>query len=288
MPKWEKYVIIPPVILLIFLNILGSAAERALMDLIATPNQNILVSLISQTDWLSRVIMFSLCCISIVSVALFLISYYTARMALRHTKALRKQLESFASFDAFVSKAELFTPTFLSPLLAECLKIKSTCAQKISSETAAHIQKKLVISTEQFVQDVMLSTERFLPMLKLSAEMGPLMGLFGTVWGLIHAFGHIGAAKTVDIATIAPGIAEALLVTLTGLCVAIPMLVLYSLLNTLAKRLEHELYACAERLFVLVELFTNKQSIQEAIPEAQKLSAPENLHANTSQLITNS
>ena len=64
-------------------------------------------------------------------------------------------------------------------------------------------------------------------MLSVSAAVSPLLGLFGTVWGLVHAFVRIGELQTADIATVAPGIAEALITTLAGLMVAIPALVMY-------------------------------------------------------------
>jgi len=53
------------------------------------------------------------------------------------------------------------------------------------------------------------------------------LGLLGTVWGLIHAFMNISQQQSADIATVAPGIAEALITTLVGLIVAIPALALY-------------------------------------------------------------
>jgi biopolymer transport protein TolQ len=59
----------------------------------------------------------------------------------------------------------------------------------------------------------------------------PFIGLFGTVYGIMHAFTQIAATQNTDLATVAPGIAEALLATGIGLVAAIPAVVFYNKLN---------------------------------------------------------
>jgi len=59
----------------------------------------------------------------------------------------------------------------------------------------------------------------------------PFIGLFGTVYGIMHAFTQIAATKNTDLATVAPGIAEALMATGIGLVAAIPAVVFYNKLN---------------------------------------------------------
>ncbi|WP_288197122.1 tonB-system energizer ExbB [uncultured Pleomorphomonas sp.] len=61
----------------------------------------------------------------------------------------------------------------------------------------------------------------------------PFVGLFGTVWGIMNAFVGISQSQTTNLAVVAPGIAEALLATATGLVAAIPAVVVY---NHLARR----------------------------------------------------
>jgi biopolymer transport protein TolQ len=79
-----------------------------------------------------------------------------------------------------------------------------------------------------------------LPLLSTAAAASPLLGLFGTVWGLIHAFMAIAEHHSADIAAVAPGIAEALIATLGGLVVAIPALAMYVYLHGRVKLLEQE------------------------------------------------
>ncbi len=57
----------------------------------------------------------------------------------------------------------------------------------------------------------------------------PFIGLFGTVWGIMNSFIGISQSQTTNLAVVAPGIAEALLATATGLIAAIPAVVIYNL-----------------------------------------------------------
>lgn len=65
----------------------------------------------------------------------------------------------------------------------------------------------------------------------------PFIGLFGTVYGIMHAFTQIAASKNTDLATVAPGIAEALMATGIGLVAAIPAVIFYNKLNADAERI---------------------------------------------------
>jgi biopolymer transport protein ExbB len=58
--------------------------------------------------------------------------------------------------------------------------------------------------------------------------VGPFVGLFGTVWGIMNSFIGISRAQTTNLAVVAPGIAEALMATAIGLVAAIPAVVIYN------------------------------------------------------------
>jgi biopolymer transport protein ExbB/TolQ len=63
--------------------------------------------------------------------------------------------------------------------------------------------------------------------LSMTSTVAPFIGLFGTVWGVMHSFAAIGAAKSVSVAVIAPGLAAALGTTVLGLMAAIPAAIAY-------------------------------------------------------------
>ena len=65
----------------------------------------------------------------------------------------------------------------------------------------------------------------------------PFVGLFGTVWGIKHAFEQIAIAQNTNLAVVAPGIAEALLATALGLLAAIPAVIFYNKLSADSDRI---------------------------------------------------
>jgi len=79
---------------------------------------------------------------------------------------------------------------------------------------------------------------RLLPVLATTANTAPFIGLFGTVWGIMHSFHAIGQMKTAALATVAPGISEALIATAVGLAVAIPATAGYNLFQGMLGSLE--------------------------------------------------
>ena len=65
-----------------------------------------------------------------------------------------------------------------------------------------------------------------------TGSIGPFVGLFGTVYGIMNSFISIAESNTTNLAVVAPGIAEALLATGIGLFAAIPAVVMYNYFNT--------------------------------------------------------
>ena len=70
-----------------------------------------------------------------------------------------------------------------------------------------------------------------LSFLATTGSTAPFIGLFGTIWGIKHAFEQIAMTQNTNLAVVAPGIAEALLATGFGLVAAVPAVVFYNKLN---------------------------------------------------------
>jgi len=92
--------------------------------------------------------------------------------------------------------------------------------------------------------------EANLSFLATVGSVSPYVGLFGTVWGIMHAFTGLAALEQVTLATVAPGIAEALVATAIGLFAAIPAVVAYN-------RFAHDIDRIANRLETFIEEFSN-------------------------------
>ncbi len=82
------------------------------------------------------------------------------------------------------------------------------------------------------VQREMDRLERWMVFLASVGATAPFVGLFGTVWGIMHSFAAIAAIHNTNLAVVAPGIAEALFATAIGLVAAIPSVVAYNKIST--------------------------------------------------------
>ena len=92
------------------------------------------------------------------------------------------------------------------------------------------------------VQREMDRMERWMVFLASVGSTAPFIGLFGTVWGIMHSFSAIAEMRNTNLAVVAPGIAEALFATAIGLVAAIPAVLSYNSISTdlarFASRLE--------------------------------------------------
>jgi biopolymer transport protein TolQ len=93
----------------------------------------------------------------------------------------------------------------------------------------------------QGVNEEMKRLSSSLSFLATCANAAPFIGLFGTVWGIMNAFHSIGLSQSAALATVAPGISEALVTTAIGLVVAIPATIAYNYLLALLGEVETEL-----------------------------------------------
>jgi biopolymer transport protein TolQ len=82
------------------------------------------------------------------------------------------------------------------------------------------------------IQREMERMERWMIFLASVGATAPFIGLFGTVWGIMHSFSAIAAMHNTNLAVVAPGIAEALFATAIGLVAAIPAVLAYNAIGT--------------------------------------------------------
>ena len=93
--------------------------------------------------------------------------------------------------------------------------------------------RAVTVAMERAVGESALELESQMIILSTAVSGAPFVGLLGTVWGVMDAFGGIAAAGTANLAALAPGVSGALITTVTGLLVAIPAMFGYNfLVNT--------------------------------------------------------
>ena len=79
-------------------------------------------------------------------------------------------------------------------------------------------------------------------------SLSPMLGLLGTVWGVLDAFAEMGTAGSANLATIAPSISAALVTTVVGLLIAIPGVLAYTRMNATITQIRSEMEGFADEL----------------------------------------
>ena len=92
-----------------------------------------------------------------------------------------------------------------------------------------------------------------LSILAMIASSSPYIGLFGTVWGIMHSFIGLASVKQATIAVVAPGIAAALIATAFGLFAAIPATIAYNRLVSQVEDIGNRYTAFVEEIFVILQ-----------------------------------
>lgn len=95
--------------------------------------------------------------------------------------------------------------------------------------------------------------ETNLPFLATVGSTSPYVGLFGTVWGIMHSFHALGNVKQATLALVAPGISEALVATAIGLFAAIPAVIAYNRYSTQVERLNNRYEEFMEEFSTLLQ-----------------------------------
>ena len=91
------------------------------------------------------------------------------------------------------------------------------------------------------------------PFLATTGNTTPFIGLFGTVWGIMDSFHHIGLRGSANLAVVAPGISEALVATAAGLAVAIPAVIAFNFFMQRVRIIESELQSFSADFLNIIE-----------------------------------
>ena len=113
----------------------------------------------------------------------------------------------------------------------------------------SQIIRKMKITLNQSMNQM----EERLNLLATIGTAAPYIGLFGTVWGIIHAFHALGQVKHATLALVAPGISEALIATAMGLFVAIPAVIFYNRLSERLNEIDQNSHVFIEEFSGLLE-----------------------------------
>jgi len=135
-------------------------------------------------------------------------------------------------------------------VLTRCRTINAPVARLTEAVVLhrAHVHAVLRERVEEIGRREAAALERYIPILGTVASVAPLLGLLGTVGGMIVTFQVIEAQGVQDVSVLAGGISQALITTFAGLCVGIPALVGNRYLLTRVDAYLLELEACASAI----------------------------------------
>ena len=158
----------------------------------------------------------------------------------RSFKKIRQSMKDFETkFWSGGSLENLYT-TYAKTTTNPMANIFVAAIQEWRRSTKEGTSKKATIKLSERVDKVMQIAidkqvdrmETRMTFLASTGSVAPLLGLFGTVWGIMDAFNAIGATQSTNIAAVAPGVAEALFTTAVGLIAAIPAMIAYNKLTS--------------------------------------------------------
>ncbi|CAD6509912.1 protein TolQ [Candidatus Profftia tarda] len=212
-----------------------------------------MLDLFLKTSLLVKLILLILLCFSILSWAIIIqctLSLHTAKIqAKSFENKFRSGIElsllyqaSKARYNNLTGSEKIFYSGFKE--FVQCHRFHAKAASCLT-EAAARTMR---ISLNREIEIL----ERDIPFLGTIASISPYIGLFGTIWGIMHAFMSLGAVKQTSLQMIAPGIAEALIATAIGLFAAIPAVMAYNSLNQHMNYLEQHYRNFMEEFIVIL------------------------------------
>jgi biopolymer transport protein TolQ len=199
-----------------------------------------IVGFFSEAGVVAYVVLAILLGFSVISWAVMISKFAHFRRADRQTSRFLEVFRRSSRFSEINSVTDQFTASPLVGLFqAGYLEIDSQVKSRTQAGTTQsgyrlHSITGLERSLRRAIGTEVQVLARRSQILATTAAATPFIGLFGTVWGIMVAFGDIGATGTASIVAVAPGIAEALVNTAAGLLAAIPALIGY---NVVASRL---------------------------------------------------
>jgi len=199
---------------------------------------NFILQAIAQATVVSQCVLGLLALISLASWAFMFGKWRRLRWTQKESRAILEQLDKASDLNASL---ELLSGMHESPFYGIARRgIQEFNRLSKTGDVALLLNDNVRRALRYGIAEQMGKLKSAVALLATTANTAPFIGLFGTVWGIMHAFYAIAQMKNVSLATVAPGIAEALLATAMGLFVAIPATVGYNILRAKLSSIESE------------------------------------------------
>ena len=223
---------------------------------------NSIWNLVSQADIVSKIVLLILLFASILCWTVFLYKLILFSVKKRQVATVAKALNKATNFDELVAVAATYKDTLPGYFLSKNLTfLKNMLIMDHDTGKAEIRQREWELfqqHMDQNLEEIVYHEQSYLAILSTGATASPLLGLFGTVWGLVHAFVRISEKQSADIATVAPGIAEALITTLAGLAVAIPALLMFNYCTSQVRKIDQLFTMLTDKLVLKIQKYVIK------------------------------
>ncbi|GIZ53842.1 protein TolQ [Noviherbaspirillum aridicola] len=213
------------------------------------------VALISNASLLVQLVMALLLLVSIMSWTYIFHKMFAIRSARRQTEDFERAFWSGGNLNALYEEATSnrrrsgqsgALERIFESGMGEFIKAKATIGGKDANSMIDGARRAMRAA----YQREMDALESHLAFLASVGSVSPYVGLFGTVWGIMNAFRGLANVQQATLASVAPGIAEALIATAIGLFAAIPAVVAFN-------RYSHDIDRLAIRFESFIEEFSN-------------------------------
>ncbi len=189
-------------------------------------------SLFSGSDVMTRFVSIMLVLASIYAWAIIIEKALSLKKIKAQSLAFERKFWSGGSledlFNSLKSKAlDPMAIVFISAM-KEWKKSSAILKSKNSQHKTGNINQRIERVMNITIEKEMSKLEKRIDFLSMVGSTAPLVGLFGTIWGIMNSFSAIGATNSTTLGVIAPGVATALSTTALGLIVAIPAVIGYN------------------------------------------------------------
>ena len=199
------------------------------------------------SDTVTKAVMIGLIAASVWSWAIIIEKIGTLRQVKQRSRSFESKFWSGGSLDRLYDSIGNKPADPMSSMFVDAMRewkrtniLKSKTDRGLRGVSLQQrIEKAMTVSMDKELDEL----DTRMGFLASTGSVAPLVGLFGTVWGIINSFNAIAATQSNSLSAIAPGIAEALFTTAFGLIAAIPAVVAYNKISSdidrYANRLEN-------------------------------------------------
>jgi biopolymer transport protein TolQ len=224
-----------------------------------TPESFSLVHLFLRADWVVKGVLVGLALASLWSWAVIIDKLFRIAALSRQATKFEAEVGSGRSLEQIATEAGPSPRHALPRMLKGALREwREARAKGLLTGPGADAQAAMLVQRIDRVLDAAVAresqrVEEGLGSLAIVATASPFIGLFGTVWGIMHAFQSIAIQKNTNLSVVAPSIAEALFATAIGLAAAIPAYIAYNKFSTDAAKFAARLEGFADDLVTAIQ-----------------------------------